>query len=802
MAIVSVMIIVIPMFALFTPTARAAGQPPIDTSKYWEGSIAWGPRRADPARGYDTGSGQLTFNVYETLVAPDYEDYAHSKAVLATSVATRTTVSVTALHAVGFDPANPVGASFVGGGHTYVVIGYADTDGSGTVTNGDSIWFNMDATEMRSWQITSLTGSTDMNAERYVYVWSIRTGAGIKFYDETGAFVADFVTDDVVYSLQRGLVLDQPGSPQWMFYKMFFGSMNSDPWNVDSATRLQLAKMISKAIEKTGPSEVTMSLGMNFPDAAYMQTVGNTWGSILSKSFSITNLPEWNGDLLTLNATTGDPAWWNSIRRIVRTGYDIVDHFRYVGTGPYYVKVFSQLTNQVIMARNLNWWQGWPYHGNGNEYSPGYVDLYEIDYISSWPARRDAFTSGSLDVCNVPRAYMFQLLSNTTKEPDPAISPYIKTIKAITPQLVMDADHFCFVLANASSPYIYSGHYPDGIPLTFFNDTHVRKAFAYAFNWSQYTAESYFGEANYRKNVFILGLVPDYYNSLVPGYDKNLAAAKAELIAAGVWNQGFKLALLYNEGNDQRRIACEMISAFFNTLSSYDGRVGSPFTVEISTVDWPTYLTLFEAQELPIFNIGWAADFADADNFVRPYMHSNGDFSYFQAYTADNGWGASGKDAKIDTAFITADGPARAALYNQLQQIYYDEVPSFPLTIPQGRRWCQYWVKGWYFDALYPAFYMPGIYKYDDCWYDVAGPGLPTRPRVDVQDGIINMRDISYLILHYGAIAPIPGGIADPKWVGTYGNGGVDTLGDRKCNMRDIAFTILHFNHKNNTLTP
>lgn len=116
MAIVSVMIMAIPMFAMLIPAANAVGgQPPIDTSKYWQGSIAWGPRRADPARGYDTGSGQLTLNVYETLVAPNYEDYANSKPVLATAVATRTTVSVTAIHAVGFDPANPVGASFTGG---------------------------------------------------------------------------------------------------------------------------------------------------------------------------------------------------------------------------------------------------------------------------------------------------------------------------------------------------------------------------------------------------------------------------------------------------------------------------------------------------------------------------------------------------------------------------------------------------------------------------------------------------------------------------------------------------------------
>jgi peptide/nickel transport system substrate-binding protein len=660
----------------------------------------------------------------------------------------------------------------------------------------------MDGTEYRSWQITSLSGST-MSIARYVYVFQIRTG--ISFYDETGADVGDLSADDVVYSLQRGLIHDQAGSPQWMYFKAFFGTSNSNDWAADSTTKMNLAHLIDYAIRKTGTNEVTLSLGMNFPHAAWLQTLGNTWGGILDKEISVAHQPNWNGDLFTLNATTGNPAWFETnsgtgVRRLARSWYDTTGAYRYIGTGPYYVSVFDQAGNKVILQRNTNWWQGWPISGNGNPYTAGYVNLYEIDYIADWTTRKNAFLGGSIDTCQVPRAYMFELLSNSTKEPDLSLSPYMKTIKQIIPAVSMDANHMVFTIAPTSA-YIGTGHFPDGIPTDFFNNTHVRKAFCYSFNWTQYTESGYFGEADYRKNPFPLGLVPDYYNASVPGYNINFAAAKTELQAAvvggqNVWTSGFTLTLLYNEGNDQRRIAAEMIRAFFNTLSTYTGRVGPAFTVNIGTTDWATYLNLFEAYELPIFNIGWLADFADADNFVRPYMHTFGDFAYFQGYTADNGWDYSGKDALIDQAFVTADGPARQALYQQLQLIYYNDAPSFPLTIPQGRRWCQYWVKGWYYDALYPATYIPSVYKYDDCWFDVSG----TTPAV--QDGVINMRDISWLILHFNARAPIPGSTPDSKWVGTYGNGGVDPYGDRKCNMRDISGAILHFNHKNGTLTP
>jgi hypothetical protein len=141
-------------------------------------------------------------------------------------------------------------------------------------------------------------------------------------------------------------------------------------------------------------------------------------------------------------------------------------------------------------------------------------------------------------------------------------------------------------------------------------------------------------------------------------------------------------------------------------------------------------------------------------------------------------------------ALKTPDGPDRAALYKELQQIYYNDAPFLPISIPIGRRWCWYWVKGWYFNALYPAQYYYSMYKENTCWYNISGPtpGVP--------DDVTNMRDVTYLLLHFNAKAPEPGKPVDPRWVGTYGVGGVDPYGDRVCNMRDVTFTILHFNHK------
>jgi peptide/nickel transport system substrate-binding protein len=564
------------------------------------------------------------------------------------------------------------------------------------------------------------------------------------------------------------------------------------------------AHLIDDAVEKSG-NDLTLNLGMPFPDNAFKQCLSNTWGSIGSKTWFLGKAAAagygYNGDLYTLDSL-GYPAWHNatSCWHRSRSPIDRTGFLTWAGTGPYYVGVFDQPNLKIDLLKNTGYWGGWPAAGRN-----GSIDVYEIQYIADWTTRKTAFIAGDIDTCAVPRANMFELLQAPNTNSEPILiggKPVIKTIKNIVPSISMDALHSTFVVADTSA-YIGTGSFPDGVPTDFFNNTHVRKAFAYSFNSTKYGLDSYYGESDYRKNPLAAGLYPDYYDDTVPGYSYNLTAAKLELQAAvfgtsNVWDTGFKLILCYNTGNDMRRIACEMIRDFFGNLSTFGGRVGAPFTIELQNIDWSVYLGLWEAGELPIWSIGWLADFADADNFMRPYMHSYGDFSYYQGYSVDNGWGDA-KDSLLDQALMAPDDATptgRKALYRDLAMIYYNDAVSIPITCPRGRRWTNYWVKGWYYDALYPAFYIRDYYKMDDCWFDMTGPTTA------ISDGITNMRDIQYLIARFNAKAPQPGVAPDARWNGNYGaNGGVDPSGDRLCNMRDIQGAILHFNHKVDTGT-
>ena len=770
----------------FAPLASAAGQPPINTSTFYEGTTAWGPVDADPVFAYDTQSEQLLFNAYQNLIAFHGELYYQFDPVLATNIPTRQdiTLTVQSTSAVGLDP---TGSTWTDGTKTYTITGWTDELMNG-FGSGDAVRMT-DGTTWRTWTadvVSGISPTMTMQLWRGSYVFNIRTSPMINFYTSTGAVYDTFGLKDAVYCLQRLMVFDKIGYPSWMFDKPLFDVADHTQW--DNSTVMELAHLINDAIVGDFVANaLTINIGDHFPDNLFKQVLANTWGSIYSSKY-FKDQSNWDGDLFT-TTKYGEPIpdWWIDWANqglglsasalhagTADAGLDVPAPTSYCGSGPYYVGAVDPVEYKVILQRNPSFWMGWPAPGCAS-----YLDTVEIGYISDWTTRKADFLGGFIDTCYVPRANMFDLLDNTTKNP---LVPAVKTISNILPALSIDSIQFQFLIDPTSS-YIGTGGMPGGIPVDFFNNTHTRRAFAYSFNWSTYGQQAFYGESDYRENPLALGLYPDYYNSSIPGYYESLAAAEAELKAAvvdgqNVWNTGFTLTMTYDAGSDERGTACLMISNFFATLSTYDGRYGNPFTVKVASIG-SNYVGLAQAGELPIYAAGWKADFADADDFLRPYMYSTGALAYYQGYTADNGWGIW-KDVIVDTAVLTPDGPARQALYNQLQMIYYNDCPSFLIVQPRGRRFQWYWVKGWYYDAVYPSDCYYQMFKAEYSWFDVSGPtpGVP--------DGHVNVYDYNWSVLHFNAKAPIPGVPIDPKWIGVYGCGACDVIGDRKVDAKDI----------------
>jgi peptide/nickel transport system substrate-binding protein len=115
-------------------------------------------------------------------------------------------------------------------------------------------------------------------------------------------------------------------------------------------------------------------------------------------------------------------------------------------------------------------------------------------------------------------------------------------------------------------------------------------------------------------------------------------------------------------------------------------------------MDWGTGMVPeLVTHRLTCFQIGWLADYAHADNFVVPFMHSEGSYSYFQSY------GYPELDAKIVAAFQETDPEEQQAKYDEIQEIYYEDAPGIILAQPLGRRWFTKYIEGFYFNPCIPG---------------------------------------------------------------------------------------------------
>jgi peptide/nickel transport system substrate-binding protein len=838
-ALMAVMLISLCSLAFATgPT-----QPPVDTETLYVGTIGWGPRNADPAAAYDTGSGELIFNSYETLISMGspvrnefkdtpwavHEQYWEFEPKLATNVPTRVKVAQTFVNTTFFNLTDPKGSELQTVPPTpdvkFVVAGWKNNNSTDDVVGLLDVLYitkvdpdTGEILEARTWEVEGCTvaaGTVTLNLKRFYYDFNIRTvgldGQPIKFFDNQGNWVGNLSIDDVEYSFERVLVYDRPDTGvAWMPYLYTVDAHTSAEFDTgDPADVWLLSHLIDDAYEiiSRDPPVFRINLGIEFPDIAFKQIIAQTWSSIMDKEYSIAQ-GDWDGDLYkNVDENPDYPDWWDWPHWRETSYYD--ENWVYVGTGPYHVLTVDAVNKIVVLEWNPGYWMGWPAPGRKS-----FLKWIDIEYIDTWEARKEAFIACQLDIAAVPRAYMMDLLDPTDPAKMITLYPEIVTIKNIYPGLALDANHYTFLLRDTTT-YAGNKRLPDGIPLNFFNYTDVRYAFSYAFNRTGYIKTAYFGEASLRETPLISGLIPDYYSKGPdPPYKFNIDYSKvkyhlkqARMNATGgqegevksVWEWGFRFTATYNTGNEQRKIALNMLRDFFLNMSNDAERAGCPpFIIEVQEVDWPTYLTSSYRRLNPLWAIGWLSDYTDADNWMGAYMHSYVCFAPWQRYMDINGWTTPGprtglnKDQLIELAIKVPDGPQRAKLYADLDDIYLMDCPSLPLAEPLGRAWRKYWVKGWYYNGLYPALYYYHLYKENTCWCDVTGlqPGVP--------DGVTNMRDIGYIAAHFGARAPDPTKtpIYDPRWApGVYGCGGADVYGDRKIDMRDVGLACSHFLH-------
>jgi len=662
-------------------------QPPVDTTTYYVQRTDQ-PSRLDPARAYDPASGELIQNLLQTLI------WWNDK------------------HPIAFAP---------GVGYDLTIADYSDLDQYMPVL----------CTEVP----LSANGRIVINASGSYWRFTINTNALFQpWADHTGAIVParNITTADVVYSFQRQVIYDSPYGPTWMWVSPAFGiSSWRDTYGglfetygngtfMHVADEITAATMIQNWCYAIG-NDVYFHFTLPWAEGPLRQIFAQTWGGVVNPDL-VKEYGGWDG-LFTTGASDANmkDGWTNNYHwkpTSTRSELDTYKNptvygaahgskyssfsYRLSGTGPYQFTSWNQTNKIWRIDYYPAYWKGWTQAGDkaGNYFHT--VVWKEID---DWPTRKMLFLEGEFDVAVVPRVNMYDLLMTDAYTPVPGIN-LVYNIGSLS----NDAMLFNMNIGSASSykPYIgYPSHIGAAEPY-FFNNTHMRRAFAWALNYTSYIADAYFGEALTSTSWWVDGLSPaSYKNTSIVQRNLDLTQMQDELNQAiinglNVSEAGFDVTLVYNIGNDQRLIAFNLIAQAFLSL-------GSKYHVNVMGVDWSVFLDAENNGYLSMYDVDWLADFVDPDNFCEPYQASWGNFMVSQGppYPEDQDF----VDNEIRSAMVESDFFARGAMYQDLQYRYWLDVPSFPLAQVVGRRWARDWVQGWYYNALFPGEYCYDLYK-------------------------------------------------------------------------------------------
>ena len=486
------------------------------------------------------------------------------------------------------------------------------------------------------------------------YIFPIRKG--LKFHDGT-----PLTPEDVKYSILRFMLYDRDGGPSSLLLEPLtrLPSTRDDKGNLrDNAFALA-----DKAVSVEG-DKVVLHLPAPF---APILTILAQWGPIVSKPWCAAH-GEWDG--------TG--AAWKQFNNFKKQSSYLYEHMN--GTGPWKLARWDKNNQEVVLDRNEAYWRG-----------PAKLAHVMVKGVDDLNVRKLRLEAGDADaiyadwpsysqVANVPGVQIIDNLS--TVEMNPVI-------------------FFIFDINPVANPDIGSGKLDgDGIPHDFFADKDVRKGFAYAFDYAGFIRDVERGHGT-QATGFIPKSLPGYDPSNpVYAYDPAKAAEHLKKAWGGkVWDKGFRFTLTFNSGNEPRQTVSQMIKRSIESLNP-------KFRIDVRPVQWPTFLDAQNAHKLPMFVMGWQADYPDPHNFAFPMMHEKGIFPQ------DQRWSNPEATRLVEEGLRETSMAKRKLIYKKLLRLAYEEVPHLVLVDAVRYRTQRDWVKGWYHNAIFPdspwgSYYYP-----------------------------------------------------------------------------------------------
>lgn len=610
------------------------------------------------------------------------------------------------------------------------------------------ITFNRERTDVF---IPQLATSWEISAEGDVYTFHIRPG--VTFHGGE-----NLTAEDVAYTFQRGILQGGYSSPQWLLTEPFLGRgidditgivdnfasadkrdslKQNDPEVLRAACETVKSKIVADDVAET----VTMHLAQHW--SPMLATLAGSMGSILDKDW-VEAQGGWDGSCETWQNYYAMTSAEDPLSTVAN------------GTGPFSLASWTPDV-EIRLAKNPNYWRTTPMWTDGPS-GTAYFDEVIISQVDLAAERVTMLTGGSADYAVVSLLDQ-QALDAVTRIRYNADGSFKSMgvedgiLAAYDDRTGISADVGLLNFSVApDSTFIGTGTWGTGIPTNFFSDIHIRKAFNYAFDWDEFIQQVYAGKAIQTYGPIINGIMG--YRDDQPHFSYDLTKAAEEMALAfegAAAANGFSFGCAYNEGNNPRRMLCELLKAGFESLDP-------KYHIDVIMLPWPEYLSAQRNYSLPILVGGWMQDIPHPHNWVEPYLI--GTYGYRQQFPQ------AIKDKykeKIETCLVLIDDAALRACYEDIQVNTHQDALAIYMTQGLSNLYLNAMVKGYYYN---PG--LSGLYYYALSKDPVVTPGesLPVTI-LDDQDNQVDFtipagtvsNNVQLVILPDVSGQPLDGGL-------------------------------------------
>jgi peptide/nickel transport system substrate-binding protein len=329
----------------------------------------------------------------------------------------------------------------------------------------------------------SLSESWDISDDGMVYTFHLRDD--IKFWNGD-----ELTAEDVEYTYERIMALSLARNRWGLMYERLMGYRPGEEVP-DAAVKAAVEAVDEKTVVFTLSSPYAPLLN----DLAYPST------GIIQKKHAIDN-GAWSWD------DTRDFSAIDGVDKPMEDGDALMC------TGAYTVLEWSK-GERMVFERNDDYWKG-----------PAKTEYFRFLTVPEWSTRSLMLRAGDADGITIATPTEFEQLVGV---------PGINTVQ-IKYRGFVEVMYFGLDVDPSQMPPEHE------VPADFFNDEHMRKAFAYAFPYEQYIEEIWLGYAEAAKGVIPEGWLGHYENY---PYTHDLEKAEEELkLAHGgkYWDEGFQVA--------------------------------------------------------------------------------------------------------------------------------------------------------------------------------------------------------------------------------------------------------------------